>query len=306
MGIFVTGSSAHMLSKEISTTLRGRGWAQEVFPCSFTESLSFKGVEIPDQFTPKKASQMRHAAEEYLIFGGFPESLFLAKGLQLQLLQDYMHALAFKDVVDRYRLTNSHMVKKFLVYCLRQPASLLSVSKMFNTFKSIGESIGKNSLYEYLSYFEDAYALFAVPIFNFSETIRQSNPKKIYAGDPGLVSAYSVKPEFEKAARLETAVFNHLRRESKDIFYYRTIGKKEVDFLVMSVKGDYSLYQVSVSLSKESTRAREIEALTEAAQELSLKEGTIITIDEEETFYQNGVQISVQPFWKWALKMVFH
>jgi uncharacterized protein len=301
MKIYVTGSSAHMLSKEISTTLRGRGWSQEVFPCSFAESLSFKEIEIPEHISSKKASQMRHLAEEYLTFGGFPESLFLAKELHSPLLQNYMNAVIFKDIVDRHRLSNPYMVKRFLLHCLRQSASLLSVSKAFNTFKSFGESVGKNSLYEYLTYYEDAYALFPVPIFNFSETIRQGNPKKIYAVDPGLVTAYSVKPGFEKGACLETAVFNSLRRGSKEIFYYRTAQQKEVDFVVMSPKGDLALFQACLSLSEVNTRRREIDALIEAAIELDLKEGTIITLDEEETVIQKEIQIHIQPFWKWAL-----
>ncbi|MBA3238739.1 MAG: ATP-binding protein [Parachlamydiaceae bacterium] len=301
MEIFVTGSSAHMLSKEISTTLHGRAWGQEVFPCSFLEYLSFKGVEITKQHSAKKASQLRHFAQEYLTFGGFPESLFIIKELHAPLLQDYMNSVIFRDIVHRHKLKNSHMVKRFLLFCLSQPSALLSVTKVFNTFKSQGEAVGKNSLFEYLSYFEDAYALFAVPIFNFSERVRQANPKKIYFVDPGLVTAYSVKPNFEKAACLENSVFMALRRGSKEIFYYRTKSQKEVDFVVMSSKGEISLFQACYSMSDDQTRAREISALKEAANELNLNNGTIITLDYEKSLSEDGIEICCIPFWKWAM-----
>lgn len=305
MEIFVTGSSSHMLSREISSTLHGRAWGQEIFPCSFHEFLSFKGIEIPKHIGTKKASELRYLAERYLTFGGFPESLFISDELHAPLLQNYINTVIFRDIVDRHQIKNSHMVKRFLLHCLSHPASLLSVSKVFNSFKSQGESIGKNSLFEYLAYFEDAYALFAIPIFNFSENMRQTNPKKIYAVDPGLITAYTVKPSFEKASYLENAVFIALRRQSRDIFYYKTKLQKEVDFAVMSPKGELSLFQACTSLKEEATQKRELTAVKEAALELGLKQGMIITLDHEEILTEKGIEIHCIPFWKWASSMQF-
>lgn len=303
MEIYVTGSSSHMLSREISSTLHGRAWGQEVFPCSFKEFLHFKGIEIPKQLGTKKASQLRHFAEVYLTFGGFPESLFLTEELQAPLLQNYINTVIFRDIVDRHQIKNAHMVKRFLLHCLSHPSSLLSVSKVFNSFKSQGESIGKNSLFEYLAYFEDAYALFTVPIFSFSENMRQANPKKIYAVDPGLITAYTIKPGFEKASCLENTVFIALRRQSKDIFYYKTKLQKEVDFVVMSTKGELSLFQVCYSMKEGPTRLREMAAIKEAALELGLGRGTIITFDHEENLTEAGIEIDCIPYWKWALTL---
>lgn len=298
MKLFVTGSSAHMLSKEIATTLHGRSWSQEVFPCNFREVLSFKNVSIPKQYGAKTASLLRHLAEEFLTFGGFPESLYLVKELHTPLLQNYIDSVIFRDIIDRYQIKNAHMVKRFLLYCLSQPATLISINKVFNHFKSLGESVGKNSLFEYLSYFEDAYALFAISIFNFSEKVRQVNPKKIYTIDPGLISAYSIKPQFDKAARLENAVFNHLRRQTKEIFYYKTQQQKEVDFVTISSRGELSLIQVCYLMNDEKTRQREVSALLEASSELNLNHATIITSDYEETIQEQGLKIECIPFWK--------
>lgn len=301
MQLYITGSSAQMLSSEIATTLRGRGWPQEVFPCSFVEYAVFNGWDKSDVFTPKRCSQLRHWASEYLISGGFPEGLFLSKELHSALLQNYVNTVVFRDVVERHQVKNVHVVKLFLMHCLHQLAAPLSVNKTFNRFKSQGLTVGKNSLYDYLGYFEDAYAIFCVPIFDFSEQVRQINPKKIYAVDTGLITAYSIKSDFEIASRLENAVFLTLRRKQKDIFYYRTKKQQEVDFVVMTPKGNLVLYQVCHDISASDTRTREFQALINAAIELNLKDGYIITGDHEEIIEADALTLYCIPFWKWAL-----
>lgn len=301
MQLYVTGSSANMLSSEIATTLRGRGWDQEVFPCNLREFAYFKGWDTSKSITPKRASELRKIANDYLFWGGFPESLFLAKELHSALLQDYMNAVVFRDVVDRHRLSNAHQVKFFFTQILRQLAAPLSVNKLFNRIKSLGVAIGKNSLYEYLSYFEEAYALFTVPIYHFSQQVQQVNPKKIYAVDPGIITAYSTKPEFDHAARLENAVFCALRRVCKQIFYYHTQTKQEVDFITLSETGELALYQVSLDLSQQETKAREVQALRAAMEELEQKTSFLITLDHEETIQLEEYTIYSIPFWKWAM-----
>lgn len=299
MQIFITGSSAKMLSKEIATTLRGRAWSQEVFPCSFREFASFKGIENSAKLTPKNCSLLRNLAAAYVTYGGFPETLFLHQDLHSTLLQDYINTVIYRDVLERYQIKNSHLVKVFLLQCLKQLAAPLSVTKIYHSLKSQGESVGKNSLFEFLDYLEDAYALFTVPIFNFSEKFRRINPKKLYAVDPGLIKVYSIKQSFEKAAQLENAVFVALRRKFKDIYYYKTQRNKEVDFVVITPTGDYRLYQVCVDLRKEETRMREMTALLEAGNELKLNEGYLITEDHEETIHLDHFTIHCLPFWKW-------
>lgn len=301
MQLYVTGSSATMLSSEISTTLRGRGWAQEVFPFNLSEYATFKGFDISKPITPKRASELRKITSDYLFFGGFPESLFVPNELHSSLLQDYMNAVVFRDVVERHKLTNVHQVKLFFMHTLRQLAAPLSVNKLFNRMKSLGHSVGKNSLYEYLGYFEDAYALFSVPIFDFSEQVRLVNPKKIYAIDPGVITAYSIKPGFDDAARLENAVFLSLRRKYKQIHYYHTKKNHEVDFVTLSETGDMRLYQVCIDMTHPDTKEREVRGLLGGLLELEQREGFIITGDHEETIEQDGLTIYCIPFWKWAI-----
>jgi len=103
-----------------------------------------------------------------------------------------------------------------------------SLKLFWDQLKSLGIAVGKNSLFEYFQYFEDAYAILSIPFFSLSKSIRQVNPKKVYAVDPGVITAYSVKNDFEKAARLENAVFMHLRRTFTNICYYKTVRKRQI------------------------------------------------------------------------------
>lgn len=301
MQICVTGSSAEMLSKELGTTLGGRAWTQEVFPFSFSEFLRYHGIEPHLTMSSKSQAIVRNLATEYLLYGGFPEVVLGPKELHATLIQGYMDAVVLRDIVKRYAIINADIIQKFLVRILRQLAAPLSITKVYNTLKSLGLAIGKNSLFKYFQYFEDAYAILSVPFFSLSESFRQVNPKKVYAVDPGVITAYSVKNDFEKASRLENAVFMHLRRTFTNICYYKTVQhKKEIDFVVTKPNGDLILLQACVEMNDKETRKREISALCDACHEFELSQGMIITVDHEEEIHQDGVVILCIPFWKWA------
>jgi predicted AAA+ superfamily ATPase len=301
MQICVTGSSAEMLSKELGTTLGGRAWMQEVFPYSFTEFLFLKGI---DPFAPKSTkteSLMRNLAQEYLTYGGFPEVVSSPRELHASLIQGYMDSVILRDIVKRHSIKNADTVQKFLMQVLRQLSTSLSITKVYHTMKSQGLSVGKNSLFEYLQYFEDAYAVLTIPFFSLSERIRQVNPRKVYAIDPGIITAYSVKTDFERAARLENSVFMHLRRRYVNICYYKTaLQKKEIDFVVTTPRGELLLFQACADMRNEETRKRELSALYEGCVEFGLKEGNIITEDHQEEICHQDIMVHCIPFWKWA------
>ncbi len=302
MQICVTGSSAEMLSKELGTTLGGRALQQEVFPYSFAEFISLHGIDPLAEKSSKSKAQVRHLASEYLLYGGFPEAVAQPKELHSSLIQGYIDAVVLRDIVKRYEIRNADIVQKFLILILRQIAAPLSITKVHHTFKSQGLSIWKNSLFEYLQYFEDAYAILSVPFFSLSERIRQVNPRKIYAVDPGIITAYSIKRDFERSSRLENCVFMHLRRHFKNICYYKTQKKKrEIDFVVTTPLGSIILIQACAEMNDDKTRSRELFAIYEACAEFNLKEAFIITEDHEEEIRTPEVTVFCIPFWKWAL-----
>lgn len=300
--LYLTGSSAKLLSKEIASNLRGRNLVREIFPFSFTEFLSVvSGIQRYDNFTSKEKSQLRHYLQQFLNYGGFPETLNATPELHRELLQGYIDSVIYRDIIERHHVTQGPLLRIFLRFCLHNSSSLLSINKMYQTFKSQGYAVSKNTLYEFAEYFEDAYCLFSIPIFDFSDKRRHLKPKKIYPADQGLITAFTVKKEFENGTRLESSVFSKLRRETEDIYYYNTKTGKEIDFLIKDPTDKIDLFQVCTSLISQNTRQKEVDALREAMIELKQARGTIITLDEEESLNVPEGKIEVVPAWRWFL-----
>ena len=302
MNIFITGSSSKLLSVEIATSLRGRCLVNEVFPLGFQEYLNFIGIYDFKNITSKEKAVIRHHFENYLKKGGFPEILNLTDSLHHQTIQSYVNAAVFRDVIDRYEIKNPHIVKLFLLHCLQNISSPLSITKVYKALRSRGETLSRNNLYSYLSYFEDAYLICSIPIFELSTRKRQVNPSKIYCIDTGIIYGYSIKPQTELSSSFENLVYLHLRKEDyENIYYYKTKTGKEVDFVTQQANGKIKLYQACVTLNNEKTKNREISAIVDAAKELNLNEAFIITNDENEIIELQNLKIRIIPYWQWVL-----
>lgn len=213
-------------------------------------------------------------------------------------MQGYTASVIYRDIIDRYDLRNPHALKQLLAHALRNSATIFSISKMYDTLKSMGYEMSKNTLYDYMSYFEDAYCIFSLNKFDLSYRKSVHGMKKIFAVDQGLITAFTMASNFDLAAQLETAVFAYLRRQSPDVFYYRTKNGKEVDFVLLLPDQSMSLYQVCLSMQAPDTRRREIEALQLAMEELKINTGTIVTLDEAEKIDLPNGQIEVIPAWR--------
>lgn len=279
MQIYLTGSSAKLLSKEIATSLRGRTLVREIFPFNFEEFLDYKKITHSKLLSSKQKSLIYHELQNFLHFGGFPESVNMDPSLHRELLQGYLDVVIYRDIIERHNIINIVALKNVFHHCLKNAGAYLSIHKMYAILKSQGISVSKNSLYEYMNYFEDAYCLFSVPLYDFSFTKQSQNPKKVYPVDQGFILACTVKSEFEKAALLECTVFSKLRRNTEEIYYFHTSKGKEVDFLISRL-GKLELYQVTLSLKEEKTKERELSALRQAMLETNTQEGIIVTLDE--------------------------
>lgn len=298
MKIYVTGSSCKMLSKEIASSLRGRTFVQEIFPFSFVEYLEKLNVVVPKTRGTKTKIELMHHLKNFLQWGGFPEVIGTSAEIHRGILQGYIATVIYRDIIERYGISNTHALKQLLSHCLRNSATIFSINKIYHSLKSMGYEVSKNTLYEYMTYFEDAYCIFSLSKFDLSQRKSANSVKKIFAVDQGLITAVTMASNFDLAAQLETAVFAHLRHLSHDLFYYRTQDEKEVDFLLLLPDQTMHLFQVCVTLQDANTRRREIDALTIAMNELKLKNGTIITLDEEEEIEVSAGTISILPAWK--------
>lgn len=270
--IYLTGSSAKLLSKEISTSLRGRSLETEIWPFSFAEYLLAHKIESPKTpYGKKSLDEMKKHLVNYLHLGGFPAVQHLPSPEWLQTLQGYVETVIFRDIVERHKVTNLALLRYLINFLMKNVAAPFSINKFYNDIKSQGYKVGKDTLYNYLSFLEDTYLIFAVP--HFTESIRemQTTPKKIYIIDNGLMLAntFNLSPNYGKL--FENLVFLDLRRQGKEIFYYKTKNGYEIDFIVKSKHAKPELIQVAWDLEDAETRQREQRALQEAEEELGIK-----------------------------------
>jgi len=301
--VYLTGSSARMLSKEIATQMRGRALSWEMFPFSFQEFLDRQGLESDGPHSTKKRLMIQKAFEEYWETGGFPEVAGLDRRLRIKTHQEYWGAMLFRDLVERHDISHPKAVTDLAHRLVDNTGSLYSVNNLTGYLKSLGHKAPKSAVSDYLQWFEDAYILFTVRIFDASLARANTNPKKIYCVDHALVTSITSGILVNSGHLLENLVFTTLRRMTPDVFYYKTRSGREVDFVAVRQDRSRILVQVCESMAEQQTRKREIVALAEAMAELKLSQATIVTRNEEELIPVESGQIAVIPAWRFLLNL---
>ncbi len=266
--VYITGSSARMLSREIATQMRGRALSWEVFPFSFQEFLDSQGIESDGPFSTKKRLTIQKAFAEYWEVGGFPEVVGLDRMLRIKTHQEYWGAMLFRDLVERHDIPHPRAVTELAHWLVDNTGSLYSVNSLTGYLKSLGHKAPKSAVSDYLAWFEDAYVLFTVRIFDASLARAKTNPKKVYCIDHALVTSISSGILVNSGHLMENLVFTALRRMTPGIFYYKTQVGREVDFIVGSRDRPRLLVQACESMADPQTRKREVAALAEAMDEL--------------------------------------
>ena len=299
--VTLTGSSAQMLSKEIATQMRGRALSWEIFPFSFREFLDFKGIISDGPLSTKKRLTIQKAFEEYWETGGFPEVVGLDRMLRIKIHQEYFNAMLFRDLVERHDIAHPKAVKDLAHWLVDNTAALYSINNLTGYLKSLGHNAPKSAISDYLEWFDDAYILFTVRIFDASLARANTNPKKIYFIDHALVTSVSSGILVNSGHLLENLVFIALRRITPDIFYYKNKSGREVDFIAQRPDRSRILVQVCESMADPQTRKREITALSEAMTELGLTEGSIVSRKDEEQLHVESGIINVVPVWRFLL-----
>jgi len=301
--VYLTGSSARMLSKEIATQMRGRALSWEMFPFSFREFLDYKGIGSAGPLSTKKRLLVQKAFEEYWETGGFPEVAGLGRDLRIKTHQEYFQAILFRDLIERHDVSHPKALTDLAHWLVDNTASLYSVNSLTGYLKSLGHKAPKSAVSDYLGWFEDAYFLFTVRIFDASLARSNTNPKKVYCVDHSLVTSVASGILVNSGHLLENLVFTALRSLHPNIYYYKTKTGREVDFVVPMRKGARILVQVCDSLAEPQTRKRETAALCEAMAELGLTSGTIVTRHEDEVIAAGGGTIEVVPIWRFLLDL---
>jgi predicted AAA+ superfamily ATPase len=303
--LVVSGSSARMLSREVHTSLRGRGMATVIRPFSFREFLRHRGEEParePRRWTAAERSLVEKGFRDYLATGGFPEAQGLEPALRVELLQGYVDTVLFRDVVERHEVTQVAALRWLVRHCLRNPAGSFSVHRLHQDMKSQGHGVAKDAVHAMLGHLLDAFLLSAVPLATESERQRNSNPRKVYPADIGLIRAFDASGRSNVGHALETAVLLELERRGAEVGYVKTGSGLEVDFLARHPAGGEELIQVCADLTNEDTRTRELRALPEAAGDHRRAVQRVLVLDRDAVAGLNAPGLDVQPAYEWMLE----
>ncbi len=302
--IVVSGSSARMLSREVHTSLRGRGMATVIRPFNFREFLRHRGEEPihePRRWTPAERSLVEKRFREYLVAGGFPETQGLPPTLRIELLQGYVDTVLFRDVVERHGVSQVAALRWLVRQCLRNPAGSFSVHRLHKDLRAQGHGVGKDAVHGMIGHLRDAFLLTAVPLATDSERQRNSNPRKVYPVDPGLVQAFDTSGRSNLGHALETSVLNELEARGAEVGYVKTADGLEVDFLARRPAAGDELIQVCADVSSPETRARELRALTAAAAEHPRATRRLLVLDRDALAQATTSAVEVQPAYEWLL-----
>lgn len=293
--IFITGSNAKLLSKELGTHLTGRYLQFEIFPLSFKEVIQY---EYPKAFTKKTFSTddvgiLLHHFSNYLKHGGIPEYYRFQK---IEYLKDLYEGILYRDIVARYNISNQKPLRELVYYFAS------NIGKEFS-YTKLGQTIGVSSphtISNYCSHLEQCYLCFFLSRYSDSLKKQIQYNKKCYMIDPALIYTTGFRISEDKGRLLENIVFLYLKMHGHEIYFHK--GQKECDFIIRQNHHIVQAIQVTVCLTNKTVKQREIEGLIEAMENYGLNEGFIITENEQEDFKINGFHIRVRPIWKWLLE----
>lgn len=303
--VFVSGSSAALLSREIATAMRGRAWEVVIHPFSFEESLRHHGKAVPPDpafLAPAARSALERAFLDYLVVGGFPEVQDVDAATRHRVLADYVDVALLRDVVERHRVSNVVGLRWMARHLLANAAGLFSVEKFYATLRSQGLHIAKDTLHHLLGYLEDCFLLRTVWVDADSERRRMVNPRKAYPVDPGLIPLYDRTGRANLGHALETAVLIELERRRYQVAYVRTPSGLEVDFLARAPGGGETLIQVCADASSPDVLARELRALDEAGRIYPRATRLLLTATRDALPAELPAGILAQPAYEWMLE----
>ncbi len=295
--VFLSGSASKMMPFEIHTALRGRAWSMEVLPFSFKEYLGARGMDVHDQglFYGTRSLAVKNHFLEYLRWGGFPEvSLVESEFAKIKLLREYFSAMYFRDLIERYSIKNIPLLDSLTDKLFSSFSTKLSLNSFYRQYKD-KFPFSKDMLFKYYKDILQSMLVFEVRKYAESTYKRMRNPAKIYAVDTGLCRRVSSN---DTGRLLENAVFLELKRRGLEIFYYE--GGRECDFVTRSPNNQWMAMQVSFELNEENAE-REMGGLVEACEILGIKEGVVITNDEERELKADGIKVYINPAWKWMI-----
>ncbi|MDE7376168.1 MAG: ATP-binding protein [Muribaculaceae bacterium] len=294
--VYITGSNAKMLSKDIATRLGARYIEQRVFPYSFKEYLLANGCEVDNNwYFGKKSTEVNRLLGQYFQWGGFPESLLYVN--KRHWLNELYEKIILGDIIQRNRIKNEQSMRmaiKRLAENIKTPTSFNRLAAMV---KATGHSTNVASVIDYVTYCEEACLLFSVENYA-SKFVERNTVKKHYFVDNGLLNIFLTDSDTALMENIcAITLYRNWSGSEENTFYYYN-KEVELDFYIPAIgKG----IQVCYNLQNPATLEREVKALTTFHRLYGLKEAEIVTYSEEDTIETSGLVIKVTPLSKWLL-----
>jgi len=300
--IFITGSNAKLLSKELATHLTGRHITFEIFPFSFREYLAARKFK-ENLNTTKGRSLVKRELNEYMSMGGFPEIVVEGENPKIYLRELYASIIE-RDIILRYNVAYKKTFKEIAISLISNFTRSMSYNRIRKQFKIGSDHTAKN----YISYMEEAYLLFPLSKFSYKPKEIERSEKKIYVMDTGFINHIAYKFREDKGHIIENLVaIDLLRRKSLernlDLYYYKDYQQREVDFVLKQGERVQQLIQVCYDIDDFNTKGRELKSLVKASKQLNCNNLLVITWDYEAKEEFKGKTITFKPLWKWLLNL---
>ncbi|MEM5828596.1 MAG: ATP-binding protein [Candidatus Aenigmatarchaeota archaeon] len=301
--VFITGSNAKLLSKELATALTGRHINIEIYPFSFREYLKAKEIEVNIESTIGQGI-IKKELKEYLDVGGFPEILVNKENPKIY-LRNLFNDIIEKDIIRRYRIKYSRTFKEIALNVVSNFSRYLTYNSIKKQFNLGSDHTAKN----YLEYLKEAYIIVTFDALHFKPKEIIKSPKKVYLIDTGFIRNISISFSENFGLIIENLVAIELLRKRSywhndwEIYYFKDYQQNEVDFVIKEGIKIKQLIQVTYASSKDEIEKREIKALLKASNLLKCKDLMIITWDYEDILKIDNKEIKCIPLWKWLLNV---
>ena len=301
--IFISGSNADLLSEELNTALRGWPLEYKEYPLSFREYCQFKDI-VTDSYLEQDIAKVRMSFDSFIREGGYPEVVLeQTRAMKDKLLQGYFNAMIFRDLIERYNLSNPERMKYLIKRLMAGMTKPASINAIYNDMRSQGRKVSKDDLYDLAEKTCNIFLLYKVTKFDQSFKKETSALPKYYCVDNGLRKSVLIPGRDDDGILFENAVYLQLLRNLSDgekICYY--LGSKECDFVIQTETSVKQLVQVCWDMNDIQTRSRELDGICEAAMLTHCDNMTIVTRNQEEDIVVSGGVVHVVPAWKWFLQ----
>ena len=203
LDVYVTGSNARFLSKDVVTTFRGRGDEIRIHPLSFSEYMSVK----PD------APFLETHLNEYMLLGGLPQTVTMPTEQQKKsYLQQLFSNTYLIDIKERYGIRNDDDLEELIDVIASSIGSLTNPQKIANTFRSAKQStITRDTVKTYLDYMQDAFLMERAVRYDIKGRKYIDTPAKYYFEDLGLRNVRLNFRQTEHTHLMENLIYNELR-----------------------------------------------------------------------------------------------